>query len=466
MIKEKGFFFIGCCLFLLVSSCHLELLDPIKNGLIADFAFTFEEESLIVPITVTFENLSTEAVSYEWDFGDGSPTSSDFNPIHHYEKPGDHTISLTARNEDGEIDMISYPISIATFTFSYEEVNVREGNTVVNNFYEAADTTYYFFGNTVDAFRSNPPYSYFLTLSPSRGDSVSYTERSSEIKDFGFIPVFEDDSFTSSQVFQEDGKLKIIFQAAADLFGDLFVTEAEDIRKVIYSESQRNAFVLADQGRSGSFNIYKIITLLDRRMPRETSGALTEFFYEDASPRTSGFAMLSSKSETTQEDFENLEIILFDDVGETEGRLLISESVPKADWEIIATANDDFYIYGSSNNQVLTYRISNTGMLSVIPPIGQFFRVKEVLLTEDGNAVILGTTSVNNNFGEKANLLKVDLENNIFWTSEDLGDPFFSNEPESVIQTSDCGFLVVVTVFGGIFYDSPTVYKIDQNGAL
>jgi PKD repeat protein len=53
------------------------------------------------PVTIELENLTTNADSYMWDFGDGS-TSTEKNPSHTYTEPGNYTIRLVATNEDGD----------------------------------------------------------------------------------------------------------------------------------------------------------------------------------------------------------------------------------------------------------------------------------------------------------------------------------------------------------------------------
>jgi PKD repeat protein len=50
-------------------------------------------------LTVTFINTSTNAASFQWDFGDGG-TSTDTNPVHSYTGSGSYTVSLTAINGD------------------------------------------------------------------------------------------------------------------------------------------------------------------------------------------------------------------------------------------------------------------------------------------------------------------------------------------------------------------------------
>lgn len=56
-----------------------------------------------VPLTTV--NVSTNASSYYWDFGDGN-TSTEFEPKHFYEHPGQYTITLIAENEYGCTDTL------------------------------------------------------------------------------------------------------------------------------------------------------------------------------------------------------------------------------------------------------------------------------------------------------------------------------------------------------------------------
>lgn len=53
-----------------------------------------------VPLTVTFTNLSANATSYEWDFGDGV-TSTLESPTHTYTAVGVYTVVLAATGPSG-----------------------------------------------------------------------------------------------------------------------------------------------------------------------------------------------------------------------------------------------------------------------------------------------------------------------------------------------------------------------------
>jgi gliding motility-associated-like protein len=54
-----------------------------------------------VPFTVNFQNNSSSATNYVWNFGDGSPTSTATNPSHTYTTAGVYTVSLVASNPNG-----------------------------------------------------------------------------------------------------------------------------------------------------------------------------------------------------------------------------------------------------------------------------------------------------------------------------------------------------------------------------
>ena len=78
------------------------------------------------PLTVTFTDLSVNAVVYLWDFGDGA-ASTEHSPVHTYTNFGltdtVYTVSLTTSTADGEcVKSISFPITVypqvvSEFTF-------------------------------------------------------------------------------------------------------------------------------------------------------------------------------------------------------------------------------------------------------------------------------------------------------------------------------------------------------------
>lgn len=61
---------------------------------VAGFTYT------VTNSTVVFTNTSTNALSYQWDFGDGQ-TSTEASPTNVYKAAGDYTVKLTATGEAG-----------------------------------------------------------------------------------------------------------------------------------------------------------------------------------------------------------------------------------------------------------------------------------------------------------------------------------------------------------------------------
>jgi PKD repeat protein len=51
------------------------------------------------PYSATFKNTSLAGQTFQWDFGDGSPVSTEFEPTHVYSSPGQYTIRLVANND-------------------------------------------------------------------------------------------------------------------------------------------------------------------------------------------------------------------------------------------------------------------------------------------------------------------------------------------------------------------------------
>lgn len=76
-----------------------------------------------VPFTVDFENTGV-GVSYLWDFGDGSATSTEFEPSHTYTSAGVYTVELIAYDPDGCL----------TSDTAYLEIIVNDAVTPIGSF--------------------------------------------------------------------------------------------------------------------------------------------------------------------------------------------------------------------------------------------------------------------------------------------------------------------------------------------
>jgi len=78
---------------------------------------------------IAFENTTPEAISYEWDFGDGTASSQE-NPEHKFAEAGNFEVTLTATNDAGAQPKIeTLTINPATI-LSFFILDSTEANTL------------------------------------------------------------------------------------------------------------------------------------------------------------------------------------------------------------------------------------------------------------------------------------------------------------------------------------------------
>ena len=79
-------------------------------------------------MVVTFTNASKDATDYVWDFGDGTATSAEVNPVHEYAEAGTYAVKLTAKNKAGENSftdniVLEKPLFAVTIDGDFEDWN-------------------------------------------------------------------------------------------------------------------------------------------------------------------------------------------------------------------------------------------------------------------------------------------------------------------------------------------------------
>lgn len=113
--------------------------------------FSLKSKEGCVPFSIKINNLSKAAITYEWDFGDGSK-SDEFNPIHTYRYSGVYKITLKAKGVGGTavtyIDSITvYEKPHAEFYWPYENEILTGQKIQIPNYSKNADKTEWNFGN-------------------------------------------------------------------------------------------------------------------------------------------------------------------------------------------------------------------------------------------------------------------------------------------------------------------------------
>lgn len=140
---------------LTVTDGYCKITELINISIEADITADFETP-LSNAFSVNFNNLSTNATSYFWDFGDGN-TSSEANPSHTYLIKGTYVVSLIAQNADCSIT-------------KYKTINIGDFPVSINNGE---------FGNNIISITPNPSITgqFLVTLNTNQKNAtvVSYT---------------------------------------------------------------------------------------------------------------------------------------------------------------------------------------------------------------------------------------------------------------------------------------------------
>lgn len=109
--------------FYLVSYDNISDLPAIPTAQpLADFSVSKDG------LTVTFLNMSANADTYEWDFGDGN-SSTEAEPTHTYAEFGDYDVTLTITDVNGVTDSVTKQISLSDAVFSAAALSNMDGKT-------------------------------------------------------------------------------------------------------------------------------------------------------------------------------------------------------------------------------------------------------------------------------------------------------------------------------------------------
>lgn len=125
------------------------------------------QDSSCVPFTAQFDNISKGGVTFEWDFGDGSPISTDIYPTHTYTQVGRYTVRLRAfdpntcnqvHDTSGIITIMPSPI--AGFSFLPNKPVENTPTTFTNESRQGAVRYRWDFGDGNTSEEVNPSHQY------------------------------------------------------------------------------------------------------------------------------------------------------------------------------------------------------------------------------------------------------------------------------------------------------------------
>ncbi|MED5318636.1 MAG: PKD domain-containing protein, partial [Bacteroidota bacterium] len=163
------------------------------------------------PLTVQFENLSTYASSYRWEFSDGSVRSDD-SPVHVFNEPGVYDVTLHVEGFDGSALVEShsavvevFPTAQAAFSLNPNHVMVPGQPVFFLNLSEGATQYSWDFGDGATSIAETPIHEYLqagvydvsLTADNTWGCSTTFTLPEAVLAEEGGMMVFPN-AFTPS----------------------------------------------------------------------------------------------------------------------------------------------------------------------------------------------------------------------------------------------------------------------------
>ncbi len=217
-------------------SSTIKLANYINNNGVKA-AFTNAAAATCTPKKIVFKNTSVSNgnMFYAWDFGDGD-TSSQAAPTHNYIKPGNYTVKLSVKSQQGCSDAVSSDIQVTeqvSADFSANNVrgckapfrvNFSNQTLTGNNYYwQFGDSTISNISNPVHEFSDTGSYSIKLIIRNTNGcvDSVkkdAYVVINKPIVGFSNLPDSSCSPFTKTMSAFANPASKIV--SYTWLFGD------------------------------------------------------------------------------------------------------------------------------------------------------------------------------------------------------------------------------------------------------
>lgn len=130
--------------------------------------FTVTDTELCIADSITFENASTDAISYQWIMPEASPSYSTLtNPTVFYETSGEYEVKLIASGPGGENDTIIETVSVvisappvANFEPSSDTVDIADALILFDNLSINSESYYWEFGDGSTSTDEEPYHTY------------------------------------------------------------------------------------------------------------------------------------------------------------------------------------------------------------------------------------------------------------------------------------------------------------------
>jgi PKD repeat protein len=202
--KKVEFYSVILLLVIIAGFASCEKDEQIIPDPAADFTYQLVDGSAR---SVQFTNTSIHAITYSWDFGDGTPVSDEKSPKHDFKKGGDYSVTLTATGENGttsntktikitlEYIFVNHEhgsnlIGVSTSSFSDANLEISSFQNFKPHFMR------YYFGGTIVFDATTPPKGIAsVKTSAYRRNGELTGQMAANMSDWNYTPALDFDKF-------------------------------------------------------------------------------------------------------------------------------------------------------------------------------------------------------------------------------------------------------------------------------
>lgn len=469
---KQSFWFI-----LTLTTFFILIYSSCKKPITPSASFDLSSTSIYTRCPIVFTNMSSDAESYLWNFGDGN-TSIEESPEHTYMNAGDFTVTLEAINNDESeertqaIHVKQLPLFQGTFVSSF--TNSSDGQRIVG--LSIANDGNIVFGGRL--YLDGLGFRTYISKRSPKGQLLWERTHHSSVEEWVNNMIATDDGgYMMGFSYKNNGTNWNFAAKKLSSNGDLiwskdYPLSLEDgVRSIVASSD--GGFLLTGYTYSvgaGAADGYVIkINANGNQEWAKSFGGTQDDIFNNAITTPDGGYLLYGWTGSIGAGSADLWVVKINSTG-----ILQWEKAFGFDgWDsgsAIALAPDGGFIIsgnswtnGGSYASMLTYRLDSNGNTLWQKKYGTDQSndgVHQIFSTSDGGYVILGDTENGASGETDAYVIKIDDEGNILWDKKYGG----SNKDgfDAFAETSNCSY-----VFGG-FWDDPVrsyfIAKTDIEG--
>lgn len=433
--------------------------NEISTGEIFNVDFMISRDTCSKICAISFTNTSTNATDFEWDFGDGSPLSSEENPQHSYDAVGNYEVTLTAKslsdNTKDNFQNKNVVVTIPTFNKTIiASAGIDKGYGLLASF----DGRYICIGETADG--SQGGQDVVIVKIDELGSKIFSNTYGAVQDDAGFSISEDSENNLIATGYTTTDRTDILFlKTLPD--GSIITSKSYQIgrpasgRDIIAAPNDRFTMVgIANLcGTSGLCDHMAFFQINSQGEP--ISEVLDAF---GSGNNTQGFAVINTGAEliAAGHEFDNngeqLDIILmrmpFNEDFPTE-TMQFQELGNQSAKDMIALSGNRTLVVGNTENNangpediywmIIDNATFNKLQEGTIGGAGSD-RANAIAATSDGGFIITGETNSFGSNGLDIYLVKIDQNLNVQWQRNFGGSN--DDSGQDVIATSDGGYLL------------------------